>query len=140
VSEVAVALTVVKKKVRDTALTLAAEPYGAAKLVPTAADNSLPESEVRPEKKPDVTVIYRMRAAAPPFSTTVFSTPLDLELAPDEEWHWAIVQARGYPPQNLGQSAGQPTPAEPTLAEPAENPALPAPQNSPAASLSQNPQ
>ena len=43
-------------------------------------------------------MIYRMRAAAPPSATTVFSTPLRLELAPDEEWHWAIVQAKGYPP------------------------------------------
>jgi hypothetical protein len=55
--------------------------------------------EVRPEKKPDITVIYRMRAAAGPSTTTVFSTPLNLDLAPGDEWHWAIVQAKGYPPQ-----------------------------------------
>lgn len=55
--------------------------------------------QVRPEKKPDRTVIYRMRAAGAPWNRTVFSTPLDLELGPDEEWHWAIVQAKGYPPE-----------------------------------------
>jgi hypothetical protein len=55
--------------------------------------------QVRPEKRPDVAVIYRMRAAAPPWSNAVFSARLNLELDPTEEWHWAIVQARGYPPE-----------------------------------------
>ena len=91
VSEVAVALTVVKRA--------------------EVAANDPPELEVRPEKKPDVTVIYRMRAAAAPSATTVFSQRLKLEIQPDEEWHWAIVQARGYPPQsysgNLPQTAAE---------------------------------
>jgi hypothetical protein len=70
-----------------------------------SGDSASPQDEafdsfqqVRPEKKPDTTIIYRMRAAAAPWADTVFSAPLNLELAPDEEWHWAIVQARGYPP------------------------------------------
>src|SRR5450631_3663458 len=82
VSEVAVALTVIKKNG-----VLDATSLGGV------------ETEARPEKKPDVTVIYRMRAAAPPWETTVFNTSLKTQLAADEEWHWAIVQARGYPPQ-----------------------------------------
>jgi hypothetical protein len=142
VSEVAVALTVVKKnRDRDASLSNAATPnaltspsYGSAKLVPAVAGTSALDSDVRPEKKPDVTVIYRMRAAAPPSTTTVFSAPLKLEIAPDEEWHWAIVQARGYPPQSYAANAPQitaPVSAEPTVAEP---------QNSPAASLPQSPQ
>lgn len=77
-SEISVALTIVRKS---------SEPA------------VLPGSEVRPEKKPDSTAIYRMRAAAPPFATGTFSAPLNRTLDPDEEWHWAIVQARGYPPQ-----------------------------------------
>lgn len=83
VSEISVALTVVKKN-------------GARDL----SGNPVAEHEVRPEKKPDVTVIYRMRSAAPPFMTTVFSTRVKVEVAADEEWHWALVQARGYPPQS----------------------------------------
>lgn len=95
VSEVAVALTVVHKSAPPEA----SSDYGAAKL-PAAVPASLQESEVRPEKKSDTTVIYRMRAAAPPSMTAVFSAPLNLDLAPGDEWHWAIVQARGYPPQS----------------------------------------
>ena len=54
--------------------------------------------QVRPEKRPDRTVIYRMRAAGAPWDRTVFSAPLDFDISPDEEWHWAIVQVKGYPP------------------------------------------
>ncbi len=102
VSEVAVALTVVKKV--------------------SVAETEFQESEVRPEKKADVTVIYRMRAAAAPSATTVFSARLNLEIQPDEEWHWAIVQARGYPPQsysgNLPQTAAQTVAVPPSLSQP----------------------
>jgi hypothetical protein len=90
VSEVAVALTVVKKV--DPFLN-----YGDPSLPVGAAGQ---ESQVRPERKPDTVVIYRMRAAAPPFSHTVFSAPLNLDLAPGDEWHWAIVQAKGYAPES----------------------------------------
>ena len=62
--------------------------------------------QVRPEKRPYVTVIYRMRAAALPWSNAVFSAPLDLELDPGEEWHWAIVQAKGYPPETYVSKNG----------------------------------
>ena len=103
------------------------------------------ESEVRPEKKPDVTVIYRMRAAAAPWATTVFSAPLKLDLAPDEEWHWAIVQARGYPPQSYSGNQTQTTaetnglaPVSPLSNPSTAIPALTPPQNSPV-SLPQNP-
>jgi hypothetical protein len=61
--------------------------------------------EVRPEKKPDQTMIYRIRAAGSPWERTVFSAPLNLELASDADWHWAIVQAKGYPPQDTATSA-----------------------------------
>jgi hypothetical protein len=142
VSEVEVALTVVKKaEVRDASLSDGGTPYTAAKLLPVVAGNSPQEAEVRPEKKPDVTVIYRMRAAAPPSTTTVFSAPLNLELAPNEEWHWAIVQARGYPPQSYTGVTPQATAQTdtPTLVRPTLPPALASPQNSPAVSLPQNP-
>lgn len=135
VSEVAVALTIVKKK----ELTGWLLPLGSEKPTPTGGLGQ--ESEVRPEKKPDVTVIYRMRSAAPPFATTVFSAPLNLELAPGDEWHWAIVQARGYPSptyaahQQITAQSGQPDPASSVLPS-----ALMLPQDTPAASRSQNPQ
>jgi hypothetical protein len=83
VSELAVALTVIRKKADLTS--------------ELGVDSAL--QEIRPEKKQDVTVIYRMRAPAPPWERAVFSAPLNLELAPGDEWHWAIVEAKGYPPQ-----------------------------------------
>lgn len=133
VSEVAVALTVVKKnEARDASLSDGGMPYSAAKLLPVVAGTSAQETEVRPEKKPDVTLIYRMRAAAPPSMTTVFSTPLNLQLAPDEEWHWAIVQARGYPPLSYAGTTQQATaPVEPAsaLASPQTSPVVSVPQS-----------
>ena len=60
--------------------------------------------QVRPEKKADLTLIYRMRAAGLPWSNAVFSAPLNMELSPGEEWHWSIVQARGYPPETYVSS------------------------------------
>ena len=137
VSEVGVALTIVKKKESaDWPIAL-----GSGKPAVVAAGSLSQESEVRPEKKPDVTVIYRMRAAAPPFATTVFSAPLNLELASGDEWHWAIVQAKGYPPPTYAaheQIAAQTGEAAPAPAVPP--PAQLLPQDSPAASMSQNPQ
>lgn len=72
--------------------------------------------QVRPEKRPDVAVIYRMRASALPWSNAVFSAPLKLELDPSEEWHWAIVQAKGYPPETYVSKDGPA--ARPTTNQP----------------------
>jgi len=135
VSEVAVALTIIKKSV-----VLGGMSIGDA------------ETEVRPEKKPDLTTIYRIRAAAPPWETTVFSTSLKTQLAADEEWHWAIVQARGYPPQtysgNVPRTAAESTgPAavqvisdQPISTRPTLSPAVAEQQNTPKGSPAENPQ
>lgn len=135
VSEVAVALTIVKKNF------LGGMSIGGEEL------------EVRPEKKPDTTVIYRMRAAAPPSETTVFNATLQRELAADEEWHWAIVQARGYPPQTYTRAAPLPTAAETNgsvavqtisdqsnAAKPTLSPAVAEPERTPKISPAQDPQ
>lgn len=94
-SELTIALTVVKK---------AGAGFGTLEGVGDQFE------QVRPEKKPDRTVIYRMRAAGAPWQRSVFSAPLDLDLGPDEEWHWAIVQAKGYPPE-IPNEKGQATEA-----------------------------
>lgn len=141
VSEVAVALTVVKKNApEDAPLSYGTANSGATKLMPTVDPPQ--ESEVRPEKKPDTTVIYRMRAAAPPSTTTVFSAPLNLDLAPGEEWHWAIVQAKGYPPQSYSGNTPQTTAqtSEPAPVQPALPPASLDQQGPPDAAPQRNPQ
>src|SRR5271165_230074 len=128
VSEIAVAVTMVNKP---------------ADILP--APNSLTtDSAIRPEKKPDATFIYRMRAAAAPWATTTFNAPLNGDLEPGQEWHWAIVQARGYPPQN-DVAAAQTASAQPIMrkdlptAVPAAAPSAPLSPSSSAA-LPQNPQ
>jgi hypothetical protein len=102
VSEIDVALTLVKTNIPQTAVSSDPTPPGQGlSPAPFAAPQSnLALDSVRPEKKADHTVIYKMRAPAPPLSATTFSAPLDLDLAPGQEWHWAILEAKGYPPQN----------------------------------------
>lgn len=138
-SEIAVAMTVVKRRdARDASTSLGGATYSATS-PPAAASGASQEDEVRPEKKPDETVIYQMRAGAPPQSFVVFSSRLTRELAQNEEWHWAIVRARGYPPRSYAASSG-PTTAQsntPALAEyssvppPAASQPVPGPQLSP---------
>jgi hypothetical protein len=110
-SELAIAFTVVKKARKGVV------PWNQEGASSAFADVTSPLAretgadafqQVRPEKRPDVAVIYRMRAAALPWSNAVFSAPLSLELDPAEEWHWAIVQAKGYPPETY---VGKPGPA-----------------------------
>jgi len=116
VSEVAVALTVVRRSdfpdvslrdqpMRDRAGRDRSGNDGLAKVIPAAAVEPLQgnrpdlRNDDRAGKRSDTAVLYHMRAAAPPFGVTVFATPLNVEIAPGQEWHWAIVQAKGYPPQ-----------------------------------------
>ena len=108
-SELAVAFTVVKKAKsvvvpwnQDGASSTSAD--GTASLTREIGADAF--QQVRPEKRPDVTVIYRMRTAALPWSNAVFSAPLNVELDPGEEWHWAIVQAKGYPPETYASENG----------------------------------
>lgn len=130
-SEITVAFTVIRKaRSGDTRSEPDSPSVDPAHIAPLAGDLEVDAfQQVRPERRPDVTLIFRMRAAALPWSNAVFSAPLNMELAPGEEWHWGIVQARGYPPetylssakpplvqptsQESGPSAVSPKPAEP---------------------------
>jgi hypothetical protein len=129
VSEVAVALTLLKRAVAsDSALS-----FELANPVPV---EGRPEQDSgdRPEKRSDATFLYRMRAAAPPSAVTVFRAPLNVEIGPDQEWHWAIVQAKGYPPDRTPDATSPAAPAIP--AQPDFSPAVGARQ----ASAAQSPQ
>lgn len=101
VSEIDVALTVVKKSISPSAngTGLAPQSQGSS-LSLQVPQYDLELDAVRPEKRADRTLMYRIRAAAPPLTATTFSAPLNVDLPPGQEWHWAIVQAKGYPPQN----------------------------------------
>ena len=122
VSEIAVALTVVEKNgIRNTGTS-----YQSLDIAQPVASDPAPKSEGRAEKSADTTVIYKMQAAAVPWATTSFSSALKVEVAPGSEWHWAIVQARGYPPRNFS-AASQATAQN--------NRALPPPSPSPTTAL-----
>ena len=68
--------------------------FGSARLIPAAAGR-----EESAGKQSDFTVLYHMKGSAAPFATTVFRQELGGTVEPDQEWHWAIVQAQGIPPQ-----------------------------------------
>jgi hypothetical protein len=99
VSELAVALTVIRKRGGPAFPGAVYGSGGDVDLSQTDTSQFDPLDQVRSEKKPDFTVIYRMRTAAPPWERAVFSAPLNQELASGDEWHWALVQAKGYPPE-----------------------------------------
>lgn len=110
-SEVAVVVTLLKKTFSSDA----AIYFGTAKLFSAIDGNSVQDPVSRPEKQSDATFLYRMRAAAPPSTVTVFRAPLSVDIGPDQEWHWAIVQAKGYPPERVHNSTStvsQPSPLE----------------------------
>ncbi len=92
VKEITVGLTVVRSQAA------AATYYGSAKLIPAS------ESSNAAEKRSDLTVLYHLKGSAAPFSTTVFHEPLGMQLDPDQEWHWAIIQAVGILPKADGAS------------------------------------
>jgi hypothetical protein len=68
--------------------------FGSARLLPTAAGDDSPS-----QKRSDMTVLYHLKGSASPFSSAVFKQSIGIILNPDQEWHWAIVQARGTPPK-----------------------------------------
>ncbi len=88
VREITVGLTIIRKQ-----LTPAAFLGAAARLVPATAE--VPRSD---RKQADLTLVYHMHGAAAPYSSAVFREELDRPLEADEEWHWAILQAKGMPP------------------------------------------
>lgn len=103
VREITVSLTIVHKKIPLSAAFLA----GAVKLLP--ANMETPQQTDR--KQADSSVLYHLHGAAVPYSSAVFRETLERPLEPDEDWHWAIVQAKGMPPAQFpanDQSAAAP--------------------------------
>jgi len=95
-------------------------PYGPQLLKP-AAERTVETLE----KRSDRTVILHLKGTASPQSTTVFTEDLPQELSPEQEWHWAIVSAKGIPPKVTPEALGA-TPASPVVAPPADKPGSPA--------------
>jgi hypothetical protein len=110
--EVVIGLTIVR-----TPETIdAATSYGQAHIVPAAAGNTMRPAPNANEKEPDSTVLLRVKGSAVPSATAVFRTQLNFALFPDQEWHWAIVRAKGVPPP--------PTAPLTTMAQPQQLPSV----------------
>jgi hypothetical protein len=88
IKEITVGLTILRDSEANTA------HNGSARLVPASETTTLLS-----EKRPDVTVLYHLKGSAAPSTTTVFHETLGTTVGHDQEWHWAIVQAKGIAPQ-----------------------------------------
>jgi hypothetical protein len=121
VKEITVGLTIVR---HDTPVPTASY-YGTAKLIPASAgdgptENAEQNSETT-EKRPDSTVLYHLKGWAASQATTVFEENIEIPLDAGQEWHWAIVQARGTP------AKADPIPASIVAGNPASPAGSPAP-------------
>jgi hypothetical protein len=90
VKEITVGLTVVRHE--DTV----AAQFGPAKLIQTSIGVTDPAASA--EKHSDLTVLYHLKGSAAPAATIVFRSALEGTPGPDQDWHWAIVAAKGIPP------------------------------------------
>ncbi|HXM23182.1 MAG TPA: hypothetical protein VN948_18130 [Terriglobales bacterium] len=84
--EITVGLTIVRRADPSAA------DYGTAKLLPAVAGDSVPA-----EKRSDLTLLLHLKGSTGPFATTVYREKLDANLDDGQEWHWAIVEAKGIP-------------------------------------------
>lgn len=85
--EVTVALTIVHPSASTAS-------YGSGKLIPASVTTSDTE-----QKLSDTTLLFHMKGSAASTSTTVFQQALQSQLAPGDDWHWAIIDAKGMPPK-----------------------------------------
>jgi len=114
--EVVIGLTIVKRaEPGDEASNL-----GQLRIVPAVA-SGFTQVQDSVQKQPDVTMLLHVKGSAAPSTTATFRTALNFALFPDQEWHWAIVKAKGIPPQAppdvmtmmQGEAASQPPAAPP---------------------------
>lgn len=93
--EVMIGLTIVRRPEPGDSVSYVS-PSG---VVPSLVGNASPPVQESFQKQPDVTLLLRVKGSAAPSTTAVFRTSLNFALFPDQEWHWAIVKAKGIPPQ-----------------------------------------
>lgn len=94
VKEITVSLTIVRRVDTNAAY------FGSAQLLPAVAGDAQP-AEKPAEKHPDLTLLLHLKGAAMPSATATFREKLPSALGPDQEWHWAIVAAKGIPPDPI---------------------------------------
>jgi hypothetical protein len=83
--EITIGLTLERKPGKN------AEMAARARVIP-AAQGSAPGAI---ERHSDVTLLYHLKTAVKPFSTTAFRENIGITPGPDEDWRWSIVEAKG---------------------------------------------
>lgn len=100
--EITIGLTILRKDAKDSS-------SGPVRLLPTVASDTPGAAPAAgsTEKRPDVTVLYHLKGSAAPFTTTVFREALGTQIGSGQDWHWAIVGAKGVPQPALGLGSGK---------------------------------
>jgi hypothetical protein len=94
VREITVGLTIVR---RDD---ISGADYGAARMLPAVADDLSPA-----EKRSDLTVLIHLKGSAAPMAMTIYREKVEANLDEGQEWHWAIIAAKGIPPATVADSS-----------------------------------
>ena len=96
--------------------------FGTARIVPAVAGGSERQVQDSSQKQPDVTLLLKVKGIAAPTATAIFRTSLNFAMFPDQDWHWAVVRAKGIPPQNSNTELATPGQGpNPLSPEPAAN-------------------
>jgi hypothetical protein len=104
---------------------------GNAKLVPATLTSPAP-----PERRSDLTLLYHLKGKADGMGAGLFQDQLKLPIPPDQDWHWAVVQAKGIRPPTFNATPSQASPGGATdSSAPVPVPlAAPSPESTPAPS------
>jgi hypothetical protein len=117
--ELVIGLTIV----RTPDIVNASSYYGPAHVVPAVVT---PRSDQDTgQKLQDTTILLHVKGSAASLGTALFRTQLNFALFPDQEWHWAIVRAKGVPPQAASPVETSQPPAQ--VETPPEQPATAVP-------------
>jgi len=99
--------------------------FDTARIIPAVAGGSERQVQDSSQKQPDVTLLLKVKGSAAPTATAIFRTSLNFAMFPDQEWHWAIVKAKGIPPATPGQGANPLSPELPANSSQEPAPSLP---------------
>lgn len=84
IEEITVGLTILRHPSKPTSASLSL----GARVVPASSVQIV-------AKRSDTLVVYHFKGSAAPNSRATFTEPLGIALGPEQEWHWAIIEAKG---------------------------------------------
>jgi hypothetical protein len=96
VKEITVGLTIVRPRDAATA------EHEAAKLLPVVAQDTVPDKDAPPsERRSDLTLLLHLKGSTAPLASSIYREKLDANLDDKQDWHWAIIGAKGIPPSTI---------------------------------------